>query len=100
MAIVTELPGQKIIDGFKGVLDFYYYMGIPCVRSWPRSPGKSRNANVEAQWERFAYASQTWDELSPFVKAAYKRLADSCGLHAKDWFTRGYLSGIYKYPEP
>jgi len=98
MAIVREMPGQKIIDGFKGTLDFYYYMGLPCCRKWPRNQGKSQTPASVAQQPAFTYCSQSWMTVSPVVRQAYIDIAFECGLHAKDWFTRGYLTGIYKYP--
>lgn len=100
MAIIKEMPGQKIIDGFKGKLDFYYYMGIPVCRKWPRSQGKSQTPASIAQWPFFTYASQGFITISPFVREAYFAVARDCGLHAKDWFMRGYMTGIYKYPIP
>jgi len=48
----------------------------------------------------FTYASQSFITISPFVREAYFNIARDCGLHAKDWFMRGYLTGIYKYPIP
>lgn len=94
------MAGRKIIDGFRGKIDFYYYMGIPVFRKWPRSQGKSQTPASVAQWPTFTYVSRLWMTLSPFVQQAYDNLAHECGLHKKDWFTRGYLTGIYKYPEP
>lgn len=100
MAIIKELPGRKIIDGFKGTIDFYYYMGIACARKWPRSQGKSQTPDSIAQWPTFTYCSRLWMELSEDVRESYRALARDSGLHGKDWFTRGYLTGIYRYPNP
>lgn len=100
MAVLKQprLPGMKIIDGFKGTLDFYYYMDIPCCRKWPESKGRSQTAASVAQQPAFAYVARLWDSVSPFVKEAYDSLAFNCGLHRKDWFTRGYYGKIYRYP--
>ena len=38
MARLTQMPAQAVIDGFKGVLDMYYWLRIPCARKWPRHP--------------------------------------------------------------
>lgn len=100
MAIIKEMPGQKIIDGFKGKIDFYYWKGIACCRKWPRSQGKSQTPASVAQQPMFTYASRAWMTVSPTVRAAYYAISEACGLHAKDWFMRGYITGIYKYPEP
>ena len=100
MAIIKEMVSRKIIDGFKGKVDFSYYMGVAVARKWPRSQGKSQTPASVAQWPMFTYASRSWMDLSPFVREAYFNIARDCGLHAKDWFMRGYITGIYKYPAP
>ena len=94
------MVGQKIIDGFRGVIDFYYYMGIPCARAWPKSPGKSRNDNVRRQWPIFTTAASLWREISPEVRQAYEDMAAVTNLTGKDMFFRGYISGTLRYYVP
>ena len=91
------LPEQAIISGFKGKIDFYLWKGVPCARKWPRSPGKRRSPAVEAQWQFFQKAVELWNELSQEVKDAYNTMAAGSGLSGRDLFTRGYLSGLYRY---
>ena len=100
MAKLTELPHQDIIDGLKGSIDFYIHCGIPCARSWPRSPGKLRSPAVMAQWPSFSYSSREWVNLSAIVQAAYIEFATNSGLTGRDMQQRGYLSGLYRYPLP
>lgn len=100
MAILKEMVGKKIIDGFKGVVDFYYWMGIPCARVWPRSQGKSQTPESVAQWPIFKTAAKLWGELSPEVKTAYNEMASVTNLTGKDMFFRGYISGTLRYYEP
>ncbi|GAH42548.1 unnamed protein product [marine sediment metagenome] len=98
MAKLTVMPQQAIIDGFKGSLDFYYWMGIPVVRAWPKSPGKARSPAVEAQWPLFTIAAQEWKKLSPIVQDAYRQLATNSGLTGRDMQVRAYITGLYRYP--
>lgn len=100
MAIITEMLGEKVISGFKGTLDFYYYMGQPCVRAWPKSPGKRRTPAVRAGWAPFSYASQEWNNLSPTLRDAYNKMAGDSGLSGRDVFARSYMKGIYRNPLP
>lgn len=100
MARLLEMPHQAIIDGFKGSVDFYVHRGIPCARSWPKSPGKARSPEVRAQWPLFSYASKEWNNLSQFVRDAYIELATNSGLSGRDMQVRAYLSGLYRYPMP
>jgi len=89
------MPSQAIIDGFKGTIDYYVYMGQPCVRKWPRSPGHKRAPEVEAQWSNFTKATRLWSQLPPEIRESYKQLAASTTLSGYEWFLRGYISGIY-----
>ncbi len=98
MAKITGMPSEAIISGFKGTLDFYIHDGQPCVRKWPASPGHRRSPAVEAQWPAFTYAAREWNNLSPAVREAYETMAEGTALAARDWFTRSYLAGIYRYP--
>ena len=100
MARLTVLPHQDIIDGFKGIVDFYIHRGIPCARAWPKSPGKLRSPSVMAQWPTFSYAAKEWPNLSEAVKRAYNELAIGSGLSGRDMQVRAYLSGLYRYPIP
>lgn len=98
MAKLEVMPRQAIISGFKGKIDYYVYMGTPCTRKWPRSPGHRRTPAVEAQWPAFTNASRLWTQLSPEVQAAYNALATGSGLSGRDMFSRSYLTGLYRYP--
>ncbi len=100
MAIIKEMIGEKIISGFKGTLDFYYYMGVPCVRRWPRSPGHLRSPEVMAGWAPFSYAVREWKNISPVVRRAYEELATGSGLSAYEMFIRSYMTGLYRNPIP
>ena len=100
MAKLTALPAYAIISGFKGVIDYYVHDGIPCVRKWPRSPGKTRTPDVEAQWPAFRQAAREWSLLSEAMQAAYYALAQSSGMNGRDLQVRGYLSGLYRNELP
>ena len=92
MAKLTVLPSLAIIDGFKGTIDFYVWMGIPCARKWPRSPGHDRAPGVEAQWTAWRWATTNWQSLSQFVRDAYNHQAQGTNLTGRDIFTKGFIS--------
>jgi len=94
VAKIGKLPGAAVISGFKGTIDYYVWKGIACVRSWPRSPGHERAPAVEAQWSAFTEASKLWNELSPEVREAYKRMAAGTHLSGRDVFTKSYISPL------
>ena len=110
MAKIAVLPGQDIISGFRGVIDYYVHhqtcpsetgvKGTPCARRWPKSPGHLRSPQVMAQWPAFSQASQLWVQVSPEIQDAYNKMASGTGLSGRDMFTRGFLSGLYRYEHP
>lgn len=97
MVKLKSLPEQAVIDGFKGTIDYYVHCGVPCVRSWPRSPGKRRSPNVEKQWPAFATASRLWNTLAPEVRDTYNLMSQTSSFSGRDLFTKSYISGIYGY---
>ena len=100
MAILKHMIGEKVISGFKGVIDFYYYMGIPCARTWPHSPGHKRSPEVMAGWPAFTYSVREWNNISPVVRRAYESLTMNSGLSARDLFMRSYMKGLYREANP
>jgi len=100
MAKIKAMVGRKVINGFRGTIDFYFYMGVPCARAWPRSPGKKRSPPVEAGWPAFAAASREWNNLSPEVRRTYEELATGSGLSGRDMFQRAYMKGLFRNPIP
>lgn len=93
MAKITKLPGQAIIDGFKGTLDFYLWKGIACVRKWPRSPGHDRAPAVESKWPAFSFAASSWLVLAPEVRNAFNEMAKSIGCTGRDIYVKAYIDG-------
>ena len=110
MAKLARLPSEVVISGFKGVVDFYMNYqssdpeargeGIPCARSWPRSPGHKRSPEVEAQWDDFKEAVKLWNQLSAEIQGQYISMASGTPLSGRDLFIRGYLKGLYRYESP
>jgi len=98
MARLIVLPHEAIIDGFKGNVDFYVHRGIPCARSWPKSPGKHRSLAVMAQWPVFSFATKEWLNLSKAVQDSYTQFSTDSGLCGRDLQIRAYLTGLYRYP--
>lgn len=96
MAVIKAMPSEAIISGFKGTLDFYYNMGLACVRKWPRSPGRRRTPAVEAQWSAFSWAASNWNSLDPEVQAAYIETAGASSLSGRDLFTKAFITDYFR----
>lgn len=91
MAKIKKLPGLKVINGFKGTLDFYVHCGQVCVRSWPRSPGHDRAPAVEARWPAFAWAASYWNYLDQSVRQAYIDQATGTYMTGRDIFVKNFI---------
>lgn len=96
MAIITEMLGEKVISGFRGVLDYYYYMGIPCVRSWPKKPSAERSPAVRAQWPIWGYITKHWNYLPPEIRRAYEQTATGSSLTGRDLFIKAFISSYFR----
>jgi len=100
MGKMASMCSQAVIDGLRGKVDFYVYKGVPCFRMWPRSPGKKRTPAVMAGWVPFTSATRLWNDLSPYVREQYIKMAGTSGLSGRDMFMRSYLKGLYRAPTP
>lgn len=89
---------MNIIRGFRRTLDFYLWMGIPCVRMWPQSKLKTRSKAVMQGWTPFTIATQEWNNLDPVVRAAYDSMTQNSDMTGRDLQIRSYLSGLFTNP--
>ena len=92
MARLRRMPSEAIIDAFKGKLDFYYCMGIPCVRKWPHWPKRVPTPIEKANQDSFAYCAKSWTDLPEYLKEMYRQCAATTNLTARDIFTACYMN--------
>lgn len=91
MAKLRVLPESEVIAGLAGVIDFYEWNGIPCARSWPRSPPKPRSPGVRAGNFLFEYINEQAMDIAPEVIETMKRITSGYALTWKDFAVRCYL---------
>lgn len=84
MARIAGVPPRGTVLGFKGILDFYAWKGQPCVRRWPRSPGKLRAPAVMAQWDDFKHVTQGFKTIDGTVMPALSSMVTGTQLVQKD----------------
>lgn len=95
MARLTKLPSKAIVNKFKGTIDFYYWKGMPCARSWPRWPPRVPTAPELANQELFAYAMRQSKLLLPVIRQAYLDLCYGTPYRWQDLFCMGYICGFH-----
>ncbi len=91
MARLDALPSIEIIRGLKGVLDFYLWKGLPCVRSWPYTPPSKRTTATKAAATLFGQISSNFRLLAPLALQAFQQEANDQPRTARDL----YISGVY-----
>ncbi|MBA7629677.1 hypothetical protein ES703_37180 [subsurface metagenome] len=94
MVVLRELPKQSIIDGLKGILDFYLWKGIPCCRKWPRKPQMPRTPAVQETAAQFAHIMHVSTILPVFVIKQYRRMAEGTTWRWQDFLVCAYFKGI------
>lgn len=100
MARLTALPSIDIIRGFKGVLDFYLWKGLPCVRRWPRmTKAKQTQASKDAA-AIFGQISSNYRLLAPLALEAYQIEARTQPRTARDLYISGAYGHLHQRTEP
>ena len=98
MATLSQMPSQQVIDGYKGKIDFYLWLGLPCARKWPvykpRTPTQAEKANQD----RFAAINSAWRNIDPVSRQAFQDMATGTGLTARDMYVRTSMKGAYRHP--
>jgi len=86
MAKLLALPEQKIIQQFKGVVDFYEWKGIPVARKWPYTPRSHLSAGTRAQWADFAHVRTSYSNSTANIRNAAYWQATGTQLTAQDLY--------------
>ena len=91
-----EKPDPMLIGKLGKDLDFYYYLGIPCVRIMPqrmRQPGTP--AQVET-WNAFRQSLSGYADLEQEDRQAFKRLAAGSHMSGRDFYQKWIMEGWKK----
>lgn len=103
MARIKALPGLEVIRGFKGVIDFYLWKGLPCARKWPHTPRSHLTAATLASAQLFGEIALAYNQLANEVLAAFQEDAADQPRTARDIFmsaTLGHLHERTEVPPP
>jgi hypothetical protein len=90
MAIVKSF-NSKIIDALSGIVDFYYWKGIPVARQWPRKTTIPPSAAVLASRRAFTQSRIDLRAVSGSVRAAWNISAVGAKQSWLDYYTSIYL---------
>ena len=96
MAKLTKLPSLDIIRGFKGVIDFYQWKGIPCARAWPRFRPQNWTAPSRASAALFGLIIKAWALTGAAAKDLYTQDAADQPRHARDIYVSAVLGHLHE----
>lgn len=89
MAVLERMPSQAQIRKLAGILDFYYFRGVACVRTWPckprQTPGMVRTNNNLRQ------GMLLWNTVLEQDYQAYTYAVESSELINRDMFLGNVL---------
>lgn len=100
MARLDALPSIDIIHGFKGILDFYLWKGLPCVRSWPRMSKAKQTEGTKAAAALFGRISTDYRTLAPLVLQAFQEAAKDQPRTARDLYISAVYGHLHERTEP
>jgi len=96
MARIDALPSIEIIRGFKGILDFYLWRGLPCVRAWPKyRPAKQTAASLAAALV-FGAIVKSYGLLGDLPLEAYRQDALDQTRTARDIMVTGTYGNLHE----
>lgn len=96
MARLDALPSIDIIHGFKGILDFYLWKGLPCVRSWPRMTKAQQSPATIAAGVLFGQILKSYRLLADTVLAAFREEAANQPRTARDLMVAAVLGHLHE----
>jgi hypothetical protein len=68
------MADRATIIASRGVIDFYYWKGMPVARRWPRKSTQPRTAGEIASSELFAVAAVMTGALDPAIVDSWKAM--------------------------
>lgn len=97
MPVLDALPHISIIRGLKGILDFYYWKGIPCVRKWPVIPPSSRSPASMRSARLFGAIVAAYSLLGAVLKELFALDAADQTRTARDLFVSAVLGHLHDH---
>lgn len=89
------MPALGVIKGLQGVLDFYWWKGIACVRSWPHIPYANRTPASLASAKLFGEISHAYALLPGNLRALYAQNAEGSPRTGRDVYMSATLGGLH-----
>jgi len=96
MASLESLPSLEIIQGYKGVIDYFVTRGIPCARRWPRYSKSRMSASSLQAAALFGQIVQAYALLPANVKQELSLEAADQPRSGRDIWVSGVLGHLHE----
>jgi len=96
MPKLTKLPSLSIIHGFRGILDFYLWKGIPCVRKWPVTPKSHLTKGTMTAAKTFGAIIKAYALVDTITRDAFTEDAQDHPRTARDIYVSATLGKLHK----
>ena len=105
MAVLQKPVALNVVQGFRGVVDFYYWKTLPVVRAWPRKPVPTRTPRL-IRTHRALIQAHAWKRSRSLAwHALFLRTSIAPGYCAEDFKRKialnlSYASQLWTPPDP
>lgn len=100
MPRLKNLPSLDVIHGYRGVLDFYLWRGLACVRKWPVNPKSHHSEATKAAAATFGDVSKAWSLIGGEILAAYQENAKDQPRSSRDVFFAAVYGHLHEVAMP
>jgi len=98
MPVIKAMPALEVIRGFRGVLDFYYWRGLACVRKWPRIPPSRRTPASMASAALFGAVVKAFALLGGTVETLFDMAAQDQPRTGRDLYISATFGHLHHAP--
>lgn len=96
MPVIKALPSPKVIRGLRGILDFYCWKGLNCVRTWPHIPPAHRTPASLASAATFGAIIKGYAQLGGRPKSLFAADAADQPRTGRDIYISATLGHLHK----
>lgn len=89
-----------MMGALAGIVDFYFWKGIPVARMFPRPPVHPRSVPQVRTWSAFSASMDIYNTLAPFWKTALKWASADSAWTGRDLFLHFCIPYILRFSRP
>ena len=97
MAVVRSV-NEVDISKLTGILDYYMWLGLQCVRTQPRTMNQPGTLAQQQTWDALQSAKDDWRALLLSDKVASSFLTANIPRTGHDWYMKTYLQTFPRSP--